>query len=127
MTFTRKVGNFDNDAGAWILSGVILDLKKSIAYFLAEENRRDLRELWIEEFAAAIDLLAIMGEYAEGGPDVKLSTVQHWREIYFPIFDQEYFIPDEPDPLREAIVNAFDRLEAIAKLRPPYNWKHEEE
>ena len=127
MTEIRKVGNFDNQGGQRVVEDVMVDLKKSIAYFIAEENRDHLREWDLEEFAAAIYLLAIMAELLDFSCGIKPSTVRRWQDIYLPLYDERYPEVDTPDLLRANIVEAFDHLEAVARLRPPFDWHRKEQ
>jgi hypothetical protein len=128
MTEVREVGNFENPAGSWLLQDTILDLRKSIAFFLAEENRARFAEWDIEEFAAAIDLMSLLGERSEFGPGIVATTVQRWRELYFPLYDQRYpNLTNSRDPLRDNISKVFDRLEALAALHPPHRWGSKEQ
>src|SRR5579871_4897950 len=122
MTNVKAVGNFETPAGDRLLQDTILDLRKSIAFFLAEERRVDFAEWDLQEFAAAIDLLALLGERNKFGPGVEAATVQQWRELYLPLYDQRYPANNQPNPLRENIGKAFDRLETLATLNPPDYW-----
>jgi hypothetical protein len=119
MNRIQKVGNFDNPGGVRVLEQTRLGLHKSVIYFLSEEKRFELREWYLEDFAAAIYLLAVLVEHFEVMPGMEAAEVRRWREVYFSIYDAHY----SSGELRNNIMDAFTRLEEVTERRPPSSWK----
>jgi hypothetical protein len=106
----------------------MIEIHKSIAYYLGEGRTTLILSSEKEKMLAAIEVLALMAEHYEICPMVHPATVRRWRDTYLAIFDEEYNINPSEQPIgwryerREVILKVFEHLERVAHLMPPPRW-----
>jgi len=123
----RQVGNFGHSGGTRVLHAAREQLLRAIAYYVAEETRAQIEGLDADELVVAVDMLAVLAEHYNISPEVSDATVRRWRDTYLPVFDSFHDLDPSaqetsgwPYERRKVIVDTFARLEAVARLRPPF-------
>jgi hypothetical protein len=100
-------------------------LEKEIIYRFSQEKRGEAVTFFsvIEEVWVAVDILGLLCETYEQSPGVSAKIVQMWRETFIRIWEEwaEAKV-EEDDTLFKNGMAVFDRLEAVARKYPAYEW-----
>jgi hypothetical protein len=97
-------------------------LMKDIIFYLSPEKREEVIGFNVEQVWVAADVLAFLCKAYEQTPGINAKGVQQWRETSVDIWKQTDPELEETDFLYQEVMAVFDRLEAIARQYPPYEW-----
>jgi hypothetical protein len=102
-------------------------LAREIIYDLSPENRNFAVDLNVERVWIYVDVLGFICEVYEISPGYHQTIVGNWRETTIQIWreflaDEDGDSLDENDPLFKNVMAVFDRLEAVARKYPAYEW-----
>jgi hypothetical protein len=101
----------------------IRHLEKEIIYRLSPEKREEVLSSDADEVWVSVDVLGFVSTTYQQSPGVDDQIVRMWRDTTLEIWEQSG-IGDVfwADTLRQNILKAFDRLEAVAGKYPPSVW-----
>jgi hypothetical protein len=103
-------------------------LEREIIYWLSPEKRAEAITFDVEEVWVSVHLLGFLSEKYEQSPGVNERVVRKWRdttiEIWKEFLNDDRIKWDEPKGLYLNVLGVFDKLEAMAKKYPPYDWSY---
>jgi hypothetical protein len=101
-------------------------LEREIIYWLSPEKRAEAISFDVEQVWVSVHLLGFLSEKYEQKPGVNERVVGKWRETTIEILKQflngDVINWGKADGLYLNVLRVFDKLEAMAKKYPPYDW-----
>jgi hypothetical protein len=105
---------------------LIHHVARDIVYLLSPDMRPEVLAFNVYEMGAAVDVLALLCARYDQSPGFKLTVIRGWRaattEIWKAFNTSDKLPWDEADPLHQNVMQAFDRLEAVAAQYPAFDW-----